>query len=203
MRLVLFTFVLCLLSLVAGCADPTADRSPVDTLKLYVNAIKDKDTTQMKLLLSEETLRLHTEQAKAQKVTLDEIVQRELFFPPGQRNFAYKNEKIEGNKATVEVKNSFGGWDLIYLVNENGWKIDKKGTAQQMIDQSERDVQKLDDQIDADRKQIEEQLDREDSSKEPLKQESPAGSPTGDEDITLDPVNEKPGTSPPSTSKNP
>ena len=60
------------------------------------------------------------------------------FFPPDQRVFAYRNEKVEGDKATVDVKNNFGGWDQIFLVKENGsWKIDKKGTAQQII-QSER-----------------------------------------------------------------
>ncbi len=199
MRMVRLTLVLCLLLLAAGCPGAREARSPVDTLKDYVTAVRDKDTTQMKLLLSEETLKLHTEQAKAQRVTLDEIVQRETFFPPDQRIFAYRNEKIEGGKATVEVKNTFGSWDRIYLVNENGiWKIDKKGTAQEMIDQSERDVQKLEDQMEEDRKKFDEQLDLDDSAKDPLKEEGPTVDPRANANTSAEPKPDEPG-SPPQT----
>lgn len=197
--MVRLTLVLCLLLAAAGCPGTREARSPVDTLKDYVNAVKDKDTTQMKLLLSAETLKLHTEQANAQRVTLDEIVQRETFFPPDQRIFAYRNERIEGDTATVEVKNTFDGWDRIYLVRENGiWKIDKKGTAQEMIDQSERDVQKLEDQMEEERKKIDEQLDLDDSAKDPLKEAGPTVEPPGNANTSAEPLVDEPG-SPPQT----
>ena len=55
--------------------------------KEYTEAAKNKDLTKMKLLLSEATLKLHTDQAKAQKVTLDEIIQRETIFPARPTRF--------------------------------------------------------------------------------------------------------------------
>lgn len=172
--LILISFPLALLS----CGGDVQERTPVETLKLYHQAVVDKDITQMKLLLSEATLKLHADQAKGQNVTLDEIVQRETFFPASQLSFKYKPAKIDGNKATVQVENSFGGWDEIILVKESGaWKIDKKGTAQQIIEQGDIDVQKLDDQIDSEREKINKQLEQLDAASP-----TPATDGTSDED---------------------
>ena len=157
MRAALISTLLTIALLSIGCAGETVEVTPVDTLKAYTEAVKNKDITQMKLLLSAATLKLHTDQAKAQNVTLDEIVQRETLFPPEQRRFTFRNEKIEGEKATVEVMNNFNGWDTIFLVKEEGtWKIDKKTTAQQIIDQSDTEMEKLDEQIDAGRIDLDE-----------------------------------------------
>ena len=159
MRVAIF-FILFSLSLLAACGGEVAERTPVETLQKYHQAVIDKDITQMKLLLSEATLKLHADQAKLQNVTVDDIVQRETFFPASQRSFRYKPAKIDGNKATVEVENSFGGWDEVILVKESGgWKIDKKGTAQQIIEQGDIDVQKLNEQIDSQRDKINEQIE--------------------------------------------
>ena len=155
---------------------------------MYHQAVVDKDITQMKLLLSEATLKLHQDEAKRQNVTVDDIVQRETFFPASQRTFKYKPAKIDGNQATVQVENSFGGWDEIILVKESGsWKIDKKGTAQQIIEQGDLDSQKLEDQIDSEREKINEQLDKLD------------GDATTDSDVDDaggDPLTPVPGTTP-------
>lgn len=103
----------------------------------------------MKLLLSEGTLKLHQDEAKARGVTLDDIVSQQSLFPADQRVFSYRNEKIEGDKATVEVENSFGGWDKVSLVKENGaWKIDRKSSTDQMINDIDEQNKKLDELID-------------------------------------------------------
>lgn len=181
--------------LAVACGGDSEERTPVQTLQMYHQAVVDKDTTQMKLLLSEATLKLHTDQAKRQNVTLDEIVQRETFFPSSQRTFKYKPAKIDGNKATVQVENSFGGWDEIILVKENGsWKIDKKGTAQQIIDQGDIDTQKLEDQIDADRDKINEQLDKLDGESPKIVDEDDGAPETPVPGTTPTPL---PGTDPP------
>lgn len=102
----------------------------------------------MKLLLSEGTMKLHEQEAKVRGVTVDEIVLQQTLFSPEQRVFDYRNQKIEGNKATVEVKNSFGSWDTVFLVKEKGvWKIDLEGTSQKMIEDVDKQNQLLDKQI--------------------------------------------------------
>ncbi|MDH3493051.1 MAG: DUF4878 domain-containing protein [Acidobacteriota bacterium] len=197
MRIAGFLFFAFVVAIAAACGEAEKERTPLETLQKYAEAAKNKDITQMKLLLSAATLKLHTEQAKTQGVTLDEIVQRETFFPIDQRVFSYRNEKTEGDKATVEVKNNFGSWDQIFLVKENGsWKIDKKGTAQQMIDQSDADVQDLDAQIEAERKKTEELLDQEEGKPGTSPSASPIDEPAPSGTVTQDPGTDFPGSPP-------
>ncbi|NNE66629.1 MAG: hypothetical protein HKN33_08680 [Pyrinomonadaceae bacterium] len=197
MRNVRIILVLTFLLTVAACSGPGKVKTPLETLQEYANASKNKDLTKMKLLLTEATLKLHADQAKAQNVTLDEIIQRETFFSPEQRVFSYRNETIDGDRATVDVKNNFGGWDQIILLKEGGvWKIDKKGTAQQMIEQSESDMKDLDDQIDAGRI-TDEQLDQLDLNGTPgLKPATPMSNDNPEDKGILDPRNGQPSPSP-------
>ena len=139
-----------------GCNGNAVPATPVETLKAYTIAVKKKDTKMMKMLLSEASMKIHEEQAKAQSVAVDEIIQRETLFSESQRVFDYKNEKIEGDRATVEVKNDFESWDMVHFVKEGGiWKIDKKGFSDQIIDQNEDADRKLDDEINQDRQEAE------------------------------------------------
>jgi len=148
---------------ILGCNGNSKPATPAETLKAYTIAIKKKDIAMIKLLLSKASMQIHEDQAKAQNVSVDEIVLRETLFPAEQRIFDFRNEKIEGETATVEVKNDFGGWDPIHLVREDGiWKIDKKGTSEQIIDDSEEADKKLDEQIRESREQDE--LDPESSN---------------------------------------
>ncbi|MGI8670699.1 MAG: hypothetical protein ACR2J3_12775 [Aridibacter sp.] len=140
---------------ISACGDSDA-AMPKDTLTAYTIAVRKKDVAMMKNLLSAASLKIHEQEAKAQNVSLDEIILRDTFFPvpEGKKFFDFKNQKIEGEKATVEVENNFGGYDVIFLVKEDGiWKIDKKGTSDQIIDQNEADQKKLDDLINQGRDQ--------------------------------------------------
>jgi hypothetical protein len=102
----------------------------------------------MKLLLSAESIKMHEQQAKAQNLTLDDIVRRETLFTEGQKTVEFRNQKIEGEKATLEVKNSSGFWEIVPFVREDGeWKIDKKGYAEQMMQDFEQPNQQMDDFI--------------------------------------------------------
>ena len=99
----------------------------------------------MKLLLSGATIKMHEQSAKSQNTTVDEIIKRETLLADGQKGVDYKDEKIEGDKATLQFKNSFGAWETMPFVREEGvWKIDKQGYAQQMIQDSEDSDKKLD-----------------------------------------------------------
>lgn len=102
----------------------------------------------MKLLLSKDTIKMHEQEAKAEGVNLDDVVKRETLLGDGQTTVEYRNEKIDGDKATIEFKNSYGIWETLPFVRENGeWKIDKKGYADQMMQDVEQNSQQLDDMI--------------------------------------------------------
>jgi hypothetical protein len=114
----------------AGCAAPPKKLSPLETLQLYTKAIKKKDTTQMKLLLSRESMQMAENEAKAQGVTVDDIVTRQTLFSESQTSVKYRNVREEGDTATIDVEDSLGIWNSVRFVREDGeWKIDNKGSA--------------------------------------------------------------------------
>ncbi len=139
--------IVSLISFAVSCAT-SEPVSPLQTFKTYTKAIKAKDTTTMKLLLSNATIKVHEKEAKAQGVTVDDIVKRETLFSENQKSVEYRNEKIDGEKATLQVKNSYGSWETVPFVREDGvWKIDKQGYADQMMKDIEDSDKKLDDLI--------------------------------------------------------
>lgn len=141
-RKILILLAACLLFACGGTQEPS---TPVETLKAYTKAIKKKDPTTMKLLLSQDSMKMHREEAQAQNVSLDEIVLRETLFSPDQNTLKFRNEKIEGDRATVEVENSYGAFETVQFVKEGDvWKIDKQGFANQIEQQILQDNQKLD-----------------------------------------------------------
>jgi uncharacterized lipoprotein len=129
----------------AGCSAHEEPATPVETFQTYVKAMKKKDLTTMKLLLSKDTIKMHEQEAKAEGVTLDDVVKRETLLGQDQSTVEYRNEKIDGDHATLEYKNSYGAWETIPFIKEdNEWKIDKKGYA----DQLQRDVEQNSQQFD-------------------------------------------------------
>ncbi|MBA2493345.1 MAG: DUF2950 family protein [Acidobacteria bacterium] len=127
-------FLVLLLACVLFACAKTPPSSPLETLKAYTAAIKKKDTTTMKSLLSDASIKMAQQEAKAQNVMLDDIVKRETLFSEGQTTVEIRNQKIEGDKATIEVKNSFNTWDIVPFVKEDSvWKIDKQSIANQMM----------------------------------------------------------------------
>lgn len=130
--------------LLAACGE-RAPSTPVETFKTYIKASKNKDTRAMKALLSSATLKMHEQQAKAQNISIDEVIKRETLLGESQTAVDYKDEKIEGDRATLQYKNSFGSWETMPFIKENGeWKIDKQGYADQLM----RDFEDSDKRID-------------------------------------------------------
>jgi hypothetical protein len=122
--------------------------TPLETLNVYGNAFKKKDTTQMKLLLSQASLKMAEESARAQNTTVDEIVKKEKLFGENQTTAEYRNEKTEDEKASIEMKDSGGIWNTVQFVKEEGvWKIDKKSFANQIEQEVEQKNNELDDII--------------------------------------------------------
>lgn len=131
-----------------SCAAEQRPDTPVESFKAYVNAVKQKDTTRMKLLLSAESIKMHEQEARAQNATLDDVVRRETLFAEGQKTVEFRNQKVEGEKATLEVKNSFGTWETVPFVREDDeWKLDKKGYADRLMQDFEKNNQQMDEII--------------------------------------------------------
>ena len=130
----------------AACGSDTPS-TPVETFKTYVKAIKAKDTKAMKVLLSAATLKMHEQEAKAQNISVDEIIKRETLLAEGQTTVEYRNEKIVGDKATLQVKSS-GYWQTLPFVREDGvWKINKQGVMDQMLQDMDEANRKMDEMI--------------------------------------------------------
>jgi hypothetical protein len=123
-------------------------QTPVETLQTYAQAIKKKDVPKMKALLSKGSIKMAEDQAKAQNIAVDEVILRETLFSPEQKTLKFKNEKIDGDNASIEIENSFGSFDRIPFVKEDGlWKIAKEKFAEEMIKQAEEDERRLNEQI--------------------------------------------------------
>jgi len=131
-----------------ACGAEEKPSTPFKTMEAYTQAIKKKDLTTMKLLLSADSIKMADREAKSQNVTLDEIIKRETLFSENQSTVKYRNEKIDGERATIEMMDSFGAWNVVPFVREEGaWKIDKQGIANQMMRQIEQENKELDDII--------------------------------------------------------
>lgn len=150
MRFFSRTFLILLAALVSACSssdEPKRD-TPLEALKAYTQAIKKKDPTTMKMLLTEGSIKMAEDEAKAQSTTVDEVIKRETLFSESQTRVEFRNQKIDGDRATVEVKNSFGQWDVIPFNREDGeWKIAKERFMEEQLKKTELDNKRLDEQI--------------------------------------------------------
>lgn len=137
-----------------SCASNQRPATPRETLVAYTQAIKNKDAAAMKNLLSGDSIKMAQDEAAARNVPLDEIIQGETLFNGNQRVVEFRNEKIEGERATIEMKDSSGLWNSVRFIKEDGiWKIDKKGFAEDLQRQVDEDNKRLDERINQDRQQ--------------------------------------------------
>jgi len=147
MRYRAIVLVLCLSFVSFGCAR-SEPSSPHQTFETYIRAMKAKDYSSMKVLLSDSTIKMHETEAKSMGTNVDDIIKRQSLIAPDQKTVEYRNEKIDGDKATLQYKNSYGQWDTMPFVREDGvWKIDKKSYAVQIEDEFKDSDRKLDDLI--------------------------------------------------------
>jgi hypothetical protein len=126
-----------------ACSSNQTPSTPIETLKTYLQAIKKKDVIKMKALLSKGSIKMAEDEAKAQNIKLDDVILRETLFSPNQKEIKVKNTKIDGETATIEVENSYGSFDRIPFVKEDGvWKIAKDKFADEFQKQVEEEQRK-------------------------------------------------------------
>lgn len=97
--------------------------TPTETYRTGYAARQNKDLAGLKRVLSKEALEFLTDVGKAENKTLDDML-RDLAARPQAPTAQTRNEKINGNSATLEYLNEKGEWARMDLVKEgNEWKI--------------------------------------------------------------------------------
>lgn len=148
MRLYQIIFVFIFAFLFFSCAANRKPLTPLETLKDYTQAIKKKDAAQMKTLLSKGSIKMAQDEAREQNIPLEEIIKKETLFSEEQKTVEFRNEKIEGGTATIEMKNSYGTWDVVPFIKEDGsWKVAKERYADELMKQSDEDNKRLEQEI--------------------------------------------------------
>ena len=79
---------------------------------------------------------------------MDDILKRETLIGDNQKSVEFRDEKIDGEKASLQIKNVYGSWETLPFVREDGvWKIDKVGYADQMMRDIDEKNKAIDDVI--------------------------------------------------------
>lgn len=99
--------------------------TPTDAYKAAYAARKSKDVPALKKLMSKDIMEFFTEIGGLGegKQTVDEILM-ELCEKPQAPTAETRNEKIDGDKATLEYLDEKGGWSTMDFLKEDGvWKL--------------------------------------------------------------------------------
>lgn len=127
MALILFAVVACKLS----------SSSPTATFKAFYEAQKKKDVEGMKKTLSKSSLAMMEKAAKDQNKTVDKALTEGMESPGANTDKMpeTRNEKIDGDNATLEVQNDqTKKWDKVYFVKEEKeWKIALDKTIEELL----------------------------------------------------------------------
>ena len=100
--------------------------SPTATFQAFYQSLKDKNVEAYKKTVSKASLQVLETRAMNMDKTLDEYIQQEMNKPSSvlPDKLETRNEKIEGDRATLELKNTEGGWKAVPFVKEDGqWKV--------------------------------------------------------------------------------
>lgn len=117
--------LLAVLFIGCGSKESSAPTTPSESLQQYFRASQQQDIAKMKSLLSKGSLALLEQSAKAQNTTVDALLQKEASVKI-QNAPVTRNETIEGETATIEIRNETNGeYDMkMPFVKEDGiWKL--------------------------------------------------------------------------------
>ena len=106
-------------------ATATGDYStPTSAFRSFYEAAKATNMDGIKRSMSKKTLEELTKSAESQKQTLDDSL-KEIVKDAPSNVPQMRNEKIDGEKATLEIKDDkMEKWNTVYMVKEDGqWKI--------------------------------------------------------------------------------
>jgi hypothetical protein len=163
---------------ISACATGTKEAkfNPKRIIKRYVKALKAKDLNKLKEVSTLKTISLLEQGAKQKNMTLEEMIKsNDPQIQPILEDPEIRNEKIEGDQATVEIKNPDDGeWsELIFVKEDNRWKLGVAETllvAKKQIDEKpEKEGDKK--EADADKKEATDKKEDVDKKKDTDKKE--------------------------------
>ena len=127
-----------------GCGTSNSASSPTETIKIFVEATMAKDTKKIQSTLSKNTLEAMQKNAAAQNTTGDELLSRDVG-PPITKVPEMRDEKIEGDTATLEVKNdATGKFERFPFVKEDGvWKLALDKYPAEVMKQREEEFREI------------------------------------------------------------
>ena len=110
----------------SACGGGKKASTPTEAFKSFYEAAKAKDVATVKRLLAKDSLSKMEARAKEQNKSLDDFItdQTQSGIPPSMPEL--RNEKIDGDKATIEFKGPGGDsdWRTVPFAKEDGeWKI--------------------------------------------------------------------------------
>jgi hypothetical protein len=100
--------------------------SPTTTFEAFYESLKKKDVQAYKKTVSKKTLEMLQKEAGELGKSLDEYIKADMDKPTRKLpdKLETRHEKIEGDHATLEIKNNEGGWNTVPFVKEDGeWKV--------------------------------------------------------------------------------
>lgn len=128
-----------------GAKESSAPTTPSESLLQYFEASQKADIAKMKSLLSKGSLALIEQSAKAQNTTVDALLQKESLVKI-QNAPVTRNEKIEGDTATLELRNETNGeYDMkMPFVKEDGiWKLARDKYFEEVLKKANEAREKL------------------------------------------------------------
>ncbi|HEX8492738.1 MAG TPA: hypothetical protein VF658_07860 [Pyrinomonadaceae bacterium] len=122
--LLALTLALALTTLAAVGCNKGGGSSPTASYKAAYDAMKNKDTAAFKKLMTKKDLQDIEETAKKAGKSSDDMLKDVINAIPLPKSNESKDEKISGDKATLQVKNEKDEWETINFVKEDGeWKL--------------------------------------------------------------------------------
>ena len=141
-QILVFTLLLSILWNASAC-NTQENATPTVILKAHVEAMRKNDLAATRQNLSSGTLRMTEQSAQAQNTSPDEVL-NDMIRQANEANkdaaIETRNEQINGDTASVELKNPVTGtWDKIPFVKENGhWKVALDKLAEEILQNSEK-----------------------------------------------------------------
>ncbi len=134
----LIMIAICAFAIIA-CKTTPPVATPTEVFKAQNEARKRKDGAAMKTNLSKISVEMIDKASKAQNKTVEEMLVLDVPGMTAPENFEFRNEKIEGDTAIVEVKSEgIDDWSRVPFVKEDGrWKL----ALDKLIEEAKKAVQ--------------------------------------------------------------
>lgn len=122
-----FALAAFIISGMASCTQSYQANSPTEAYKQFNDAVQKEDVAAAKRTFSKKSLELLNQYFQKQKTSPDEGLKQvfKIFKTQSTATPEYRNEKIEGDKATLEVKTNPDKWTTyLFVKEEDGWKLE-------------------------------------------------------------------------------